>query len=286
MKKNLEPNSFSSAMQNGAQYLENFNIENPRLNAQLLLCEICNIKPLDILLANRLMSASEVFKYQQVIERRATHEPLQYICGSVDFYGLKIEITSDVLIPRPETEQLVEYIINKELLKNIHNCNILDIGTGSGCIALALAKNFPHANVTGIDISSKAISVALRNKKNINLRNINMLCVDVSKYLPDKKFDMIISNPPYISYNDYENLSPELYFEPKIALTDAADGLTFYRIIADRLNILLNQNGKLLLEFGFGQENELADIFSKYFKNMEILKDFNNISRFLLLHNM
>jgi release factor glutamine methyltransferase len=224
----------------------------------------------------------EVNSYRELIKRRGMREPLQYIVGKVSFYGLEFIVNKNVLIPRPETELLVEEIIlksdkNKEL-------RILDIGTGSGNIAITLSKNLPNAIVNSIDISSPAINIAKQNallnglNGKVTFQNIDVLKYNVES---DQKFDIIVSNPPYISKNDYLNLEKELLdHEPKIALTDENDGLLFYEKITKLSQNWLKNKGKLYFEIGINQADKVENIMlNNKFENIVILKDYSGIKR-------
>lgn len=270
------------AIKLSTEYLEKKNVDSPRANAEILLSEILKVKRLDLYLSfDKPLKENEINLYREYIKKRGMRIPLQYIIGQVDFFGLKIKVNENVLIPRPETELLVEKIIHD--FKNISDLKILDIGSGSGNISLALAKNLPAGFVVGIDVSPEAINLANENAKNNLISNVSFLQKDIfdDKILSIGKFDLIVSNPPYVSITEYQNLEPELKnFEPKIALTDNEDGFRFYKRIASLTNHLLNSNGKVFLELGAGQYQTTKEIFSsKRIKNINAFKDFQNIDR-------
>lgn len=266
-------------------YLAKKNIESPRINAEHLLAHILKCKRLNLYLSfDRPLKEDEVNQYRVLLLRRSKAEPLQYIIGNVEFYGLEFDVNPAVLIPRPETELLVEKII--ERIKGETNLRILDVGTGSGNIAIALAKNLVDCNIIGIDISSDALKIAQLNAdKNevankILFKEIDILNVD---YFENESFNLIVSNPPYISVNDYQQLRPELaVYEPRIALTDNGDGLKFYRGISEKAQALLTGNGKLYFEIGMGQSGAIARIMEEnLFKDIRIDKDYSNIDRII-----
>ncbi len=190
--------------------------------------------------------------------------PIQYLIGTVDFYGLTLHVTPTVLIPRPETEQLVAFVI--ELLDQIGivPARILDIGTGSGCIALALARAFPQSTVIGWDVSEAALLVARENAQVNGISNVEFVLRDVMQNLPSEHFDLIVSNPPYVAMTDYTLLEPELYHEPKIALTDESDGMQFFRRYAEIFPSLLATDGIFAVECGAGQAQTIAALFSSF----------------------
>ncbi len=236
-------------------YLKKKNIESPRINAEHLLSHVLKRKRLELYLSfDKPLNEHETNLYRELIRRRGTAEPLQYILGSVEFYGLEFRVTRDVLIPRPETEILIEKIV--ESFDRNNQLKILDIGTGSGNIAISLAKNFIKAEVKGIDMSREALKIA---KENSGLNDVNGNVIfeefDILKhnFNTDARYDIIVSNPPYVSVKEYPELRPELnVYEPRIALTDENDGLNFYRVISEKSKNILKKNGRIFLEIRHG----------------------------------
>lgn len=264
-------------------YLKKYGIESSRLNAELLLAEILNCRRLDLyLLYDRPLNDKEISGYREFIKRRSKREPLQYIIGHIEFYGINLMVNKTVLIPRPETEILVESII-KSYEKNAQ-LKILDIGIGSGNISIALLKNLPEATAVGIDISKDAIELTELNAKantvleRLGLIQLSILDGDISKL---EKFDLIVSNPPYISKSEFENLEPELkVYEPSNSLTDYSDGYKFYKTIISSSQVLLKPNGKLFFELGKGQHEQVKNLMiSSGFRNICIIKDYSQIER-------
>jgi release factor glutamine methyltransferase len=265
------------------EFLTNKGIESPRINAELMLANILNCKRLDLYLSfERPLNDEETNLYREFIRRRSKFEPLQYILGSVEFYGLEFKVNKSVLIPRPETEILVETILKS--VEKDSALNILDIGTGSGIIAISLAKNLPASSITAIDSSDSALVIAKENaelngvEKQIKFKSSDIITNEVDLGYP---FDIVVSNPPYISMEDYKDLAPELrLYEPQIALTDNFDGLNFYRTITGKSKTLLNKGGKLFFELGQGQSKKVSDILQQAnFSNIVIKKDYQNIDR-------
>ncbi len=291
------------SLQLSTDFLEKKGIESPRLNAELLLSEILKCKRLDLYLKfDQPLKENEVGIYREWIARRGKFEPLQYIIGNVEFYGLLFKVTPDVLIPRPETEILVETVLNK--LKNntsvipneernlkdfspaLPNRNdkikILDIGSGSGNISISLSKNLINAEITAIDISESALSIAKENAvANGVEENIHFITADVKNYMSSYQFDIIVSNPPYVSQEEYPILQNEIKnYEPMVAVTDSSDGLDLYRKIAEKAKILLKSNGKIFLEVGKDQSKYVVDILEKNnFINIYFVKDYQQIDR-------
>ena len=205
--------------------------------------------------------------YQQLV----AHKPAQYIIGQADFYGMQLRVDERVLIPRPETEELVELILAENPETNL---SVLDIGTGSGAIALALAKNRTDWSVTAADISQEALDLALENAKNQNL-NIFFKKSDCFAEISEK-YDIIVSNPPYISREDESEVGLNvLYSEPHLALFADEDGLAIYRRIAEDAKDYLKDGGKIYLEIGYKQGQSVPELFRKYLpeKRVRTLKD-------------
>ena len=205
--------------------------------------------------------------------------PIQYLIGYVDFYNTKINVNESVLIPRFETELLVEKAIN--FLKTKNYQTILDIATGSGCISIALKKNL-NITIDACDISNKALKVAKTNALNNNV-TINYFKMDILTNIPKHKYDCIISNPPYVIKN--EIVSPQTKYEPSIALYANHNGLEFYERILSIAPTILNKNGSLIFEIGSTQKEAIKKIALSYFPQAKIttLKDYNNYDRFMLL---
>lgn len=274
------------ALNGASDYLQNKGIKSSRLNAELLLSHILNCKRLELYLSfDRPLQKSETDSYRELLKRRSGFEPLQYIIGKVEFYGLDFEVNKSVLIPRPETELLVEAII--ESVKNDESINIIDIGCGSGNISIALAKNIPSCRVIGLDINEEAIETSKRNAK---LNGVESQLIFMKKNIlngieiSDNRFDVAVSNPPYVSVEDFVNLDLELrLYEPKIALTDDSDGLSFYRKISSFSKTLLKSNGKIFFEIGAGQSGAVKKILmNDDYKNIVIKKDFSDIERIII----
>src|ERR1035437_8409221 len=265
-----------------SEYLKNKGIESPRINAELLLAHILNCKKLNLYLSfEKPLTEEELAKYRVLLKRRSKFEPLQYIIGKVEFYGIAFKVNSSVLIPRQETEILIETII--EQYKIYDNLKILDIGTGSGNIAISLAKNLDNSFVTAIDISEDALKTAYENAllNSINDKTEFIKLDFLKEEFKGKDYDVVVSNPPYISMEEFETLSPELKeYEPQIALTDYYSGLMFYEIISQKSNYLLKLGGKLFFEIGKGQLSNVAEIMrNNNYQNITVIKDYLNIER-------
>ena len=271
------------ALKKTTEYLEKKGIESARVNAEIMLAYILKCKRLQLYLSfDRPLNENEKNLYREFLQRRVNHEPVQYITGIVGFYGLEFQVNKSVLIPRPETEILVETII--ENTNENEETNILDIGTGSGNIAITLAKHLPNSKITAIDKSKDALKIAVKNSELNNVKErINFIENDIlnNQNLFDNVFDLVVSNPPYISKKEYNNLEPELNkHEPSIALTDFSDGVIFYKNISKQAKNLLNTNGKLFFEIGAGQSKKIKEIIEQNnFYNIQIIKDYQNHDR-------
>jgi len=253
--------------------------------AELLFTEVLNCSRPELYLNRDLrLAKAKGALIAGVLKRRVSGEPLQYILGKADFYGLQFKVNPGCLIPRPETEILVETVIRLSGYPVIR-LNILEIGTGSGCIALTLAKLLPEALITATDISEKALAVAQENAV-FHKVNINFIKADLfnTNNLTPNTYDLVISNPPYIRSGDIDTLQPEVRREPRVALDGGADGLEVYRRIADSASQYLKDKGYLILEMGFGQTDAIVKILTKNrrFEIIEVVQDYNNIQRVIV----
>ncbi|TAL25166.1 MAG: peptide chain release factor N(5)-glutamine methyltransferase [Nitrospirae bacterium] len=276
-------------------FLQGCDVEDAHKESEIILRHCLGIDKAALYRDNPVLSEENVKDMDAILQRRAKREPLQYILGYVEFYGLKIKVGKGVLIPRPETEFLVEEILkalNSQLpALSKKELRILDLCTGSGCLALALAKNFPDAKVYGTDISATAIRYA---KENAELNGIsNAVFLKGSLYEPLKqlisetslKFDVIVSNPPYIRSNDIPDLQPEISrWEPKNALDGGEDGLRYYRDILSEARKYLMPDGIIFLEAGEGQAGDVSGIAcSNHFRRVSVIKDYAGIDRLLTI---
>ena len=274
------------AIQLSTKYLEEKEVKEARLNAELLLADILKMKRLELYLSyEKPLSEKEKSKYREYLKRRGEHEPLQYVLGYTEFYGNKFIVNPAVLIPRPETELLVEKIATENLSPDL--IRILDIGTGSGNIAILLKKELPTAEVTAIDNSEDALKVAALNCKNIlgpefvDFQQVDVFDENFADRFSD--YDIVVSNPPYVSIDEFNSLDSEVKnFEPKSAVTDNNDGYKFYRRIAELANLLLVPKGKLYLEIGHSEKEGIVDLLRENgLENIEVTKDLSGIDRII-----
>jgi len=237
----------------GEQYFGEKGFENPRHEIEWLLTDLLSLSRIDLYLKFDLsISQQDLSTLKSWVKRRLTREPLQYITGKTEFYSLTFYVNPDVIVPRPETETVVEIAI--EHSKRIGAKKIVDVGTGSGCIAIALASKLDDVQILAVDKSESTLKVArLNGEKNGVSDKIEFLHLDILKYDLPGTFDLLVSNPPYVKKNEVDKLMPEIRnYEPLHALTDGADGLTFYRRFADIAPKVINPGGSIVLEVGFG----------------------------------
>jgi len=250
--------------------------------AQLLLQHVLNVNRAWLIAhSNDVLQYSIHQGFQALIERRLGGEPIAYILGYREFYGLKLKVTPDTLIPRPDTEILVDAVLAK--IPADYPSTLLDLGTGTGAIALAVAKNRPAANVTAVDFSDGALDVAQSNAIKLNITNVTFLKSDWLSALNQKTFDLIVSNPPYIEQADTHLQQGDLRFEPLSALASGADGLDDIRTIIHQAKTHLKPHGWLMLEHGYNQANRVASLLETAgFNEVSQALDFAGIQRVTL----
>lgn len=261
-------------------------IEKPRTNAELLLGAVLNKSKVDLYLnKERILTSDEIEEFNQFIKERVSHRPVQYIIGTVEFFGLEFKVDERVLIPRPETETLVEVVI--EQLVNKENPQIIDLGTGSGAIAVSLAANLKSPFIYATDVSKDALEVARENALKNKVENqIEFFCGDLFSPLKNKnlkgQIDCVVSNPPYVSKDELEYLPKEVKdYEPIVALESEKDGLFFHKKIIEGSFDFLKKGGLLTLETAFGQAGKVTDLLrqSDNYKNIRVIKDLGGIDR-------
>ncbi len=265
--------TLEKTIKKASQILKNHNIHSHELDAQIILSEIMGVKREYLITNNEIIISKKIMeKYDMAIKRRIKREPIAYITGKKEFWSEDFIVNHDILIPRPETELLIYKIISFFKNKTI---NILDIGTGSGCILLSILKELNSSRGTGIDISPKAIRMAKINSKNLNLINrSNFKVFDLSKFSIGK-YDLIVSNPPYIPSKDIKNLSKDIInYEPKTAIDGGLDGLDLIKKVIYKSNHLLKKHGLLAIEIGFNQYHKVSGILRRS-RFREIAKEYD-----------
>ena len=266
-------------------YFKEKEFENPRTEIEWLLRAVLKCSRMDVYLRfEEPLSKTQLATLHAWVKRRLEREPLQYITGSCDFYGREFSVDKHVLIPRPETERLIDITLDK--LKGLDSLSILDIGAGSGCIATTLGLEIPGSTVLGIDISDDALGIANKNKENLDAVNVSFQVMDILNTIPEGPFDLLISNPPYIPKSEMDGLMKDVkYFEPTVALTDEKDGLTFYKRFAEIGKELVKNGGWMILEVGLEDHpNNVRNIFSESgYPETELIKDYNGDDRILVI---
>ena len=278
-------------------YFERKGIPNPRLDAELLLAHILKSQRIDLYTHHaEAVSENHLKKYKEAIARRIQREPLQYIIGECSFWGLTIQTRPGVLIPRPETELMVEEALGMlKISPDSLPCppSILDIATGSGCLAIALAKEFPESKILATDISTEALELARENVALHQLeKRVECLPADIAPWrtlkLQEKTFDLIVSNPPYIPSAKIEGLQVEVSkFEPRQALDGGEDGLLFYRKIFAEAPSFLKPGGKMILEI---EDDRASDVLRLLDQGSSLTwlktrKDYSGFERVVVLEN-
>jgi len=267
-------------------YFKTYKIETPHLEAEILLAHALKLKRIELYTGHeRILNQNELNHFKTLIQRRSKHEPLAYITGFQPFMSLDIFVDRTVLIPRPETEKLVEVAIDliKRQTENTTAYSVADIGTGSGAIAVSLAKYLPDIFVTGIDSSDEALKVA---KKNANYHRVENRCQFRQGNLLEpltEKVDLIVANPPYIPSEVIATLQPEVKdWEPHSALDGGKDGINFINQLLEKSHLHLKAQGYLLMEIGFDQAEKVKERAKAGFENIKIIKDYADKDRIFL----
>jgi release factor glutamine methyltransferase len=269
------------------EHLKDKGVDSPRLSAELLLSHVLGLKRIELYTQfDKPVVKQQLDKLHDLVKRAGQHEPIAYLTGKTEFYSLQLDITRDCMIPRPETELLVEKAI--EFLRSRTGKQLIcDLCTGSGCIAVAIAKNFQDAHIFATDISGAALNVAAKNIEKYQLKDRStLLCGDLFEPIVPQidvnKFDLIVCNPPYISAPEFEKLDKNVKdYEPSVALYAGQDGLDVHRRIAERAGQFLNPDAALMLEIGYAQGEAVRNLLDKsgIFAEIKIEKDFHNNDR-------
>jgi release factor glutamine methyltransferase len=266
----------------GAKKLRLKNIESSRLDSELLLSKILGKKRVEILTnLDQVICQKNLLRYEKLIQRRSKNEPIAYIMEEKEFWSKRFFLSQDTLIPRPETELMVERLIKIFKEKKI---SILDIGTGSGCILICLLSELTNSKGIGIDISKKALVVAKKNSEKHNTHNNIKFFNKPLESKFSQKFDLIVSNPPYIKSNEIKNLSDDIKrYEPRIALDGGNDGLDVIKKVIYKAKYILKVKGTLALEIGNEQFKKVSNILlEKNFKIEHIIKDYKDNVRCII----
>lgn len=257
--------------------------EENKKEAEWLLSSLLNCSKSELHFQEDDLSAQQCTQFQKWINKRLKGEPAQYIAGWTEFYGRRFNVNTAVLIPRQETERLVDVAIHT--IQELTHPQIVDIGTGSGCIAISVAAEIPAATVLGLDIFAETLAIAEENAAINNISNVQFLQSDFLRFTPPEPlYDSLLMNPPYIPVNEMDTLTSEVIdFEPVLALTDEKDGLTFYKHLSATAHSWVRPGGWLILEVGLGEhpKKAAACFNSSGFANIELIPDFNTDDRIL-----
>lgn len=278
-------------IQRSAEFLTKKGVESPRLQVELLLAHVLHLPRMGLYLNfERALTPKELDELRELVRRRGQREPLQQIIGSTSFCGLELSVNKNVLVPRPETELLAE--LGWQFLNSLSNSTpqplALDFGTGSGCLAITIAVKSPAAHVLAVDVSTDALELARQNAARHQVESrIQFFVGDGFAALPpETRFDLIVANPPYIPSKEIDTLEPEVRdHDPRMALDGGADGLDFYRRLAREAGTFLNPGGRIMLEFGDGQETAIQNLFEQQKWIVEAVKaDYSGRPRILVAH--
>jgi len=271
------------AIKKGAEFLERKGIESSRLQSELLLAHLLHLPRLRLYLEfERNLPEQQSDAFRQLLVKRGAHVPLQHLIGSTSFCGFHIDFSPDVLIPRPETEMLAEQ--GWQFLNSLsRETTFLDLGTGSGCIPIAILGNAKNTNGLAIDISEAALTIAKANAEKNEMQNrLEFRNSDLFSKVSEQ-FDLIVSNPPYIATAEIETLQSEVRdHDPRLALDGGPDGLEFYRKLAHESAKHLKPGGRLMLEFGDNQAEAIGKIFAEHEWKIHVLRDLSQRERMLI----
>jgi release factor glutamine methyltransferase len=261
-------------------YLKKHNLENPRLNAEHLMAHALGRKRIELYLDfERELTEKELRPLRELVKRRSEGEPLQHLLGTVEFCGLTFLCDKRAMVPRPETEQLLELVESR--IEN-RESRIVDVGTGSGVIAISLAAKFPEAKILAVDVSDDALALAQENAAMLNLKDRVQFVKSCLLENVEGAFDLIVANLPYISTHDRHTLSREVLHDPEVALFAGKRGDELVRELIDQAPTRLHPGGLLALEIGLGQcETLLSALAEKNYRDICSKKDYNGVTRFI-----
>ena len=266
------------------QFLAERGIESSRLDVEVLMADLLDMERINLYVKyDYPLKSSEIDSYREMIKKRAQRIPVAYITEKKEFMSLEFKVKEGVLIPRPDTENLVETVIEYCRQNQLQQPQIIDVGTGSGAIAVSLAHYLSEAKVVGVDLSAQALKVARENMQKHELsERMSILKSDLLAEFIKREIrgiDIIVSNPPYISEAEMEKLPPEVKKEPETALEAGEDGLAYYRRLIPQAEKVLKKGGKLFLEIGYQQAEAVKNIFNEHWSAVEVKKDYSENDR-------
>lgn len=274
-----------SVYRDAVKILQEVGCDSPEFDAQQLILYCFGYNKTGLLMnSGTVVDEIKLIHFEDCVKRRSEHEPLQYIIGIWDFYKYSFKIGEGVLIPRPETEELVEFAIN-EINKNGYKV-IFDLCCGSGCIGISVAKMCPQVKVYCVDVSDIALEYTRKNKELLDCDNVTVIKSDVldgAGFIGLPRPDMIISNPPYICSAEIPTLQKEVLYEPKLALDGGEDGLVFYRALSDIWYPLINRGGYIAMECGEEQANDILSLFINKAEKGRVIKDTSGLDRIIVI---
>ena len=266
------------------QYFVQKGIDSPRLDAEILLSHVLHKERIYLYAHyDEPMNSTELAAYRDMVKQRAKRLSVAHILGMKSFMGLDFRVSTDVLIPRPETELLVENVV--AMTDKNKSVSILDMGTGSGAILISLLHYLPQAAGTGVDISSDALQIARKNGQNLQVNTrVQWIESDLFSVLPHETFDWIVSNPPYLTASDMQHLQPEVQYDPALALFGGTDGLDIYRRLAKESPTYVKQDGYMAVEIGEGQAADVIAIFTQdgWYTHVKTVNDYSGIERVIV----
>lgn len=270
--------TIKQAILKARQAFEAAGVPDPRIDAELILCHLTGLDRMSMLMQGATaLTPEQEQRFSSLLLSRAQREPLQYLLGTQYFYGLPFQVDSRVLIPRQETETLCEWGVAR--LQKLKKPDALDLCTGSGAIAVTLKHECPHASVTAADLSFDALKVAASNAQ-LHQTDVRFVQGDLWQPVENERFDLILSNPPYIPTLDCDTLQQEVMQEPRMALDGGSDGLDFYRRIAQGAQDHLNPDGLIAVEVGIGEADDVAALFaSAGLNDVRIINDLYGVAR-------
>ncbi len=279
--------SVFEVLKSATERLDAKNFDSTRLDAEILLAHVLNCRRLDLYVdADKILPLEMILRFNELINRRLEGIPVSYLTGTREFMGLKFSVNENVLIPRPETEILTEFV--GEFLRSIGGGFFADLGTGSGAICVSILKFVKNSRACAVDVSQNALDVAKFNAQKFHVDDrAEFFCGDLFEPLEGKIFDAIVSNPPYIPTSDLKSLQTEVQTEPKLALDGGDDGLNFYRRIISDAPKFLRDGGLLAVEIGINQASAVKNLFEqKNFADVGSLNDLAGIERVIFGRNV
>ena len=276
--------TIGSLLQWTQQYFSQKGIESPRLDAEILLSHVLQKERIYLYAHyDEPMNPQELAAYREMVKQRASRLSVAHILGTRAFMGLDFHVSTDVLIPRPETELLVETAL--EMTEKDKPISILDIGTGSGAILISLLYYLPQAVGIGADVSAKALEIARENGSALGVaERVQWLESDLFSHVAAQSFDWVISNPPYLTAADMQQLQPEVRHDPALALFGGTDGLDVYRRLAKESPMYVKKDGYMMVEIGAGQTDDVITIFTQdgWYTHIKTIKDYGGVERVIL----